>query len=230
MNYNNGQNRINRGVILIRNKKTTLKEVAFTCQRPVSSVERVFEERSRSTMSGTSAFLKKSIKTEGFWKISINVNSKNEVQHLKVAGGVLRYNIEFNIPKFLSLSMDNQKIKMLNLVDQTLNKIFSDLYLDTEKLNGLKYFIRERQFESRFSGPISKHAGISAFVLCEQRFDQAEIFIIFKNGTKEIKRSSLLITSPEEFIFNVYLNKIQWISDKKLELLASNGEFFSINF
>lgn len=208
----------------------TLTEVAFTCQRPISSEEKTFEERSRSIMSGISAYLGKSVKTDGFWKISINVNSENQIQHLKTVGGVLRYNINFNILEFLSLGIDAQKTQMLTLVDKTLNKIFSECSLDSEKLNGLVSFIEQRKFESRFSGPVSKRKEIAAFALCEQRFDQAELFIVLKKRNKEIKRFLLLSTSPEEFIFNIYLNKIRWLSDNKIELIASNGEVFDLVF
>lgn len=70
--------------------RTILREFSFTFERPLSETKREFEERSRSILSNVSAYLKRSVQTDGVWKISFNVNSSNALQHMKVVGGVLR--------------------------------------------------------------------------------------------------------------------------------------------
>lgn len=209
--------------------KTILNEVSFTCQRPIDSDEKSFEERSRSIMSSVSVFLDNKIRTEGFWKISINVNSENKLQHNRVIGGVLRHNIEFSISDFLNLEIGAQKNQMLDLIERTLNEVFSSFNLDVRQLNGIKEFIRARGFKSVFSGPSSRFKETEAYVLCEQKFTKAEIFIVLKKENQEIRRILLLTTSPEEFIFNVYLNEPEWLSENEIRLKASNGEIYSIN-
>lgn len=213
-----------------KDKYTFLSEIAFTCQRPVSSSDKLFETRSRVILSNVSSFFGRKVKTKDFWKISINVNSSNEQQHLKVVAGVLRFNISYNISSFLTLSIDDQKTEMLELVVNTLHEVFSAIGLDKRKLQGLNDFVIERQFENNFSGLASNRKNISAHVLCQQKFEKTLVYLIMTKENLEVQRTLVLTTSPEEFIFNVYLKKPKWISDNKLSILASNGEEYIVDF
>ncbi len=213
---------------MIKKQRTILREFTFTCQRPISENEKAFEERSRSILSGVSAFLKRDIRTDGIWKISIDVNSSNPLQHMKVVGGVLGYNIEFDVDSFLELGVEVQKTRMLTLVTETLVDVFTDAGLDADRLNGLRDFIEEREFKTTFTGPSRARNGIGAYVVCEQEFERTNVFIALKKGSHEIERMFVLETSSEEFIFNVYLNAPEWISDIELRLEASNGETYTV--
>lgn len=210
------------------NHRTILREFTFTCERPVSKNEKAFEERSRSVLSGVSAFLKRDIRTKGIWKISINVNSTNALQHMKVVGGVLKYNIEFDVDSFLELGVEQQKKQMLTLVIETLLDVFTEAGLDADRLNGLPDFIKEREFKSTFTGPASARNGIDACVVCEQEFERTNVFIVLKKDSHEIERIFVLETSSEEFIFNVYLKAPEWVSDVELSIEASNGETHTV--
>ncbi len=209
-------------------QRTILREFTFTCERPVSKNEKSFEERSRSILSGVSAFLKRDIRTDGIWKISINVNSTNARQHMKTVGGVLKYNIEFDVDSFLELGVVEQKNRMLTLVTETLLHVFTEAGLDANRLHGLRNFIVQREFKNTFTGPSNTRNGIDAYVVCEQEFERTNVFVVLRNSSHEIERIFVLETSPEEFIFNVYLKAPQWVSDVELSLEASNGETYTV--
>lgn len=209
-----------------------LKEFALYCPRPLSEgrEEMELESRSRSIMSSVSDYLKPRIKTPDFWKISINLNSKNQFQHMNVSGGgVLYYNATFDIKSFLAKSIGEQKSILMLFIESTLHEIFKNTNLDTHRLIGLREFIIDRDYQNVFLGPKSQYKEVHACVLCEQRFEEAKIFIVLKKGRKEIERYALLDTSPEEFIFNIYLNKLEWLSENEIKLTASNGEVHVVN-
>ncbi|MEO1323888.1 MAG: hypothetical protein AAFV59_12875 [Pseudomonadota bacterium] len=209
-------------------KSSILSDIAFICQRPIGDQEKLFEERSRSILSSVSAFLNSEVRTEGIWKISLCVNSQNPRQHMKIVEGVFRYNTEVDIGEFLSLPISEQRIEMLGIVDRNLREVFEALHLDSSRLDGLSQFVADRDFTSTFSGPVSKKFGMSAKVLSEQRFEQANIYVsIVKNGA-EVKRVFVMETSPEEFQFNMYLKAPKWVSENEILLTASNGETHSV--
>ena len=210
------------------NHRTILREFTFTCERPISENEKAFEERSRSILSGASAFLKRDIRTDGIWKISINVNSSNALQHMKTVGGVLKFNIEFDVDSFLELGVEEQKNRMLTLVTETLSDAFTKANLEADRLNGLRDFIEQREFKTTFTGPSNARNGIDACVVCVQEFERTNVFIALKKGSHEIERIFVLETSSEEFIFNVYLKAPEWVSDVELRLEASNGETYTV--
>ena len=209
-----------------------LKEFALYCPRPLSEsrAEMELEARSRSIMSSVSEYLKPRIRTKDFWKVAINLNGKNQLQHMNVSGGgVLYYNAPFDIKNFLSKSITDQKSMLMLFIENTLHEIFKNANLDVKRLDGLREFIIERNYKSVFLGPRSRYNGLDAYVLCEQKFEEAEIFIVLKKGKKEIERYSLLVSSPEEFVFDVFLNKLEWLSENEVKLEASNGENYVIN-
>ncbi|MCP4406419.1 MAG: hypothetical protein GY807_01375 [Gammaproteobacteria bacterium] len=209
--------------------RRVLSEFAFTCDRPIDPKEKEFETRSRSIFSGVSAFLKRDVRTNGIWKIGINVNSKNDAHHMKVVGGVLRYNIRVDIDSFFELGIEDQKNWMLTLIEKTLLVVFNDAGFDVERLNGLRDFIIKRGYKSTFTGPTCSRNGVAACVVCEQGFERTVVFIVFKKADQEFERAFVLETSPEEFIFNVYLKAPEWISDTDLKLDASNGETYIVS-
>ncbi len=211
-----------------REHRTILREFAFTCPRPIREDEKIFEDRSRSILSSVSAFLKRDVRTAGIWKVSINVNSKNALQHMKVVGGVLRYNIEFDIQKFLELDIDQQKTRMLALVIETLSEVFRQAGWDVQRLIGLENFIIDRDLQSFYYGPSSIRNGVEAKVVCQQKFDYTSVFIILKECGHEIERFLVLQTSSEEFIFNIYLTAPRWVSDVQINLETSNGETYTV--
>lgn len=209
-----------------------LKEFALYCPRPLSEnrEEMEVEARSRSIMSGITEYLKPRIKTSNFWKIAINLNGKNQLQHMKVSGGgVFYYNARFDIEMFLEKPIAEQKDMLVDFIEKTLNEIFENANLDKKKLMGLREFLEKRNYANVFLGPSSRNNGLNAYVLCKQKFEEAEIFIVLKKGNKEIECYPLLVTSPEEFVFNVYMNKLEWLSENEIRLEASNGEVYVVN-
>lgn len=135
-----------------------------------------------------------------------------------------RYNVNFDIDAFFQINVEDQKLRMLDFVEDSLSKAFSEMGIGTDLLGNFREFVIQRKFKSTFSGPSSSRGDIDACVVCEQGFESADIFIALKKAGYEIERIFLLNTSPEEFIFNVYLCAPKWLSDDKLKLVASNGE------
>lgn len=163
-----------------------------------------------------------------FWKISICVNSINQQQHMKVVGGVLRYNIKVDTEQFASLQVADQKSMMLELICSTLSMIFSEIYGIADRLDGFAKAFLSRSCENVFSGPAASFNEMKAFVRCHQGFADAKVYMVILNDSSEERKYLLNVVSPEEFIFNIYLNKPKWVNSSEVMLIASNGEVRSV--
>ena len=207
---------------------TILKDIALYVPRPLSAsrVELVLENKSRSIMSNICNYLRPRIRTDGYWRIAIMANGKSKLRHLKSVGGVLYYNVDFDIGFFMSKNVAEQKEMLLSFILKTLNHIFLELNLDGSRLNGVGDYVISRDFKNTFKGPKSKRGDISAQTVCIQEFEKANVFLTINKGRREIERHYILTTSPNEFIFMSFLEQAIWLSDDKLVLYASGEEFF----
>ncbi len=208
---------------------TPLREYGLRFERPLSESQKAVEDRSRSIFSNLSVYLKQNVRTDGVWKISINLNSPNPRQHLKTVGGVLKYNALFDAEPFLALSVDEQKHTMLGFVENTLTDVFLDLNLDANLIKGFGDFVRGRNFANVFSGPKSANGSLAANIVCVQGFTETEVFLRIEKSGVEVEKIFVQKSSPEEFIFQIYLVEPKWLPDGSLEITASNGERFKID-
>ena len=97
--------------------------------------------------------------------------------------------------------------------------------LDKSRLDGVREYIRKRDYKNSFKGPKSKRGDVYAQIKCVQDYDKTDVFFTINKGRREIERQYILTTSPNEFIFTSYLKKPEWLSDSEIVLYASGEEF-----
>ncbi|MCI5045586.1 MAG: hypothetical protein MRY72_12895 [Aquisalinus sp.] len=180
-------------------------------------------------MSGISSYFRCHPKETNFWKISFNINNRNEKQHLKNLNGVLKYNAEIDIEEFLILPKEKQKLEILNFTLKQLEIIFNFYSLGKIQADEIRSYVISRGYKSYFSGPTAKHGSLSARVVCEQNFEFSRIYLEIKKEKVIIKTFDLFKSSPEEFIFNLYLQEPEWISNSQVKICVPNGDTFNID-
>ena len=62
-----------------------------------------------------------------------------------------------------------------------------------------------------------------ARVKCTQRFREAEIVVEIEADGQPIKRSLIAAEKPDEFIFSVWFNRLEWINENQLRVFGAHG-------
>lgn len=203
------------------------KEISLTAQRPLNADDATLENMSRVICSLFSAYLQKKLMPVDFWKISINFNNLNYTEK-KIIGGVLIVNKKFPVSEFLKWELNKRQNYMLEFISNTAREIFCDMGVDKSIITEAAEYVMEKKYINIFSAKKYKSPfdGKIAHIECVQTMDDAKIYIIIKHKGEDVKRSLVTMTSPEEFIFQKYFGKIEWLDESNAQLIIDGDAPF----
>ncbi|QEI11482.1 hypothetical protein [Cellvibrio japonicus] len=199
------------------------KDISLYGKRPLAGNDSKIEYMSRVICA---LFIKgmPKIKTDDFWKLSINFNHGDQSEKNRVVIGLYEFYCNFPVDEFLLWETEKQQEFMLNFVSNTVHQAFSAQGIDTSFIEAACEYVRINNFINIFEGKGQKspHENIKARIFCEQEMLEARIYMEIGKG-KKWERYLIDRINPSEFQIQIYFGRIDWISQNNLVLNMIGG-------
>lgn len=191
---------------------TVLREVGLLFDRPADLKEISVERMSRVVCALLTSGMKGRVRTPGFWKISIRLNSKNQSEDGAILLGVLVINRAFPVERFIDLPVESKQDIMLSFIAEVVRDVFRRFSLDEGALeDGIKNVL-ENRFCNRFRGRKifkDERTGAVARIECEQEMEVARIYVAI-GRERNLERILAAVCEPDEFILQAYFGSVEW--------------------
>lgn len=162
------------------------------------------------------------------WKILVEVVEIRGQERVLDVLGVLKTQVKgkpkdfFALPtkQKLELSLEYLLMGISEIVGQRgwSSDAFLDAAAEVERLNFRNEWIWS-------PGKSNSSRTLTAEILVEHRVECAEISAQFTNSSGElVRKASLVVDEPNEFIFDEYLGTLNWIDNHSVELISRSGE------
>jgi hypothetical protein len=209
------------------------KDVMLTAPRPLNPVDRAIEDVSRVVCSLLILGLKRKLKFDRFWRISIRINHPDDPKSGSVALGILVVNRPFPSDEFVGWNLSRRQNYMLDFVSGILKEVCVVNDQDVAVVEESCSFVLEHKFlrtivgKSSFPGPDQES---SAHIECDQEMDQARIYIVATFPNEKIRRLEVATSRPDEFIIQGYFGKLDWKGPRTIILRTRGGIELPANF
>lgn len=163
------------------------------------------------------------VNTPNFWKILINCGSNIEKNENKVVGGVYEVDYELNIEEFMYLSDIEKKMMTLQVLKETVIKVFEELQIDSADFEKACEQIKNCNYKNEWIWKKTKNKNFIAEIVLIHEVKKAQIFLRIYKNKEYIREFEVLSTYPDEFYFSQYLGRIKWVDDKTVVIEQKNG-------
>ena len=163
------------------------------------------------------------VNTPNFWKILINCGSDIEKNENKVVGGVYEVDYELNIEEFMYLSDIEKKMMTLQVLKETVIKVFEELQIDSTDFEKACEQIKNCNYKNEWIWKKKKNKNFIAEIVLAHEVKTAQIFLRIYKNKEYIREFEILSTYPDEFYFSQYLGRIKWVDDKTVAIEQKNG-------
>jgi hypothetical protein len=166
------------------------------------------------------------IRPTDFWKISIRINHSGEPERFEMLDGLLVVYRYLSIEEYLGLTLVAQQEFLLNFIGKVLREVFDAFGLPVTEVNEALRAVRQDKFENTIVSKKwtpSPSGKMQARVKCTQRFREAEIVVDIEADGRLIKRFLIAAEKPDEFIFGVWFNRLEWVNENQLRVFGAHG-------
>lgn len=203
-----------------------LREVAIAAPFRASSELTSLEYESRVICALIVKKFGRRVRPPGFWKISIRVNQEEEPERFEMLDGLLLVYRNLPIDEYLGLTLIAQQEFLLNFIGNVLRDVFEKFDLPVTDVDEALHAVRQGGFENTIVSKkwIPSPSGkMRARVKCTQKFKEAEIVVDVEADGRPIKRSLIATEKPDEFIFGVWFNRLEWVDENQLRVFGAHG-------
>jgi hypothetical protein len=203
-----------------------LREIAITAPFRASSELSSLEYDSRVICALIVKKFARRIRPAEFWKISIRINHDGEPERLDMLDGLLLVYRSLSIDEYLGLTLVAQQEFLLNFIGKALRDVFDAFDLPVTEVDEALRAVRQDKFENTIVSKKwtpSPSGKMRARVECTQRFREAEIVVDIQADGRPIKRSLIAAEKPDEFVFGVWFNRLEWINENELRVFGAHG-------
>lgn len=166
------------------------------------------------------------IRPADFWKVSIRINHDGESDRFEMLDGLLLVYRYLSIDEYLRLTLVAQQEFLLNFIGNVLRDVFCAFDLPAAEVDEALRAVRQDKFENTIVSKKwtpSPSGKMRARVKCTQKFREAEIVVDIEADGRPIKRSLIAAEKPDEFIFGVWFNRLEWINENQLRVFGAHG-------
>ena len=153
----------------------------------------------------------------------INCGSDIEKNENKVVGGVYEVDYELNIEEFMYLSDIEKKMMTLQVLKETVIKVFEELQIDSTDFEKACEQIKNCNYKNEWIWKKKKNKNFIAEIVLAHEVKTAQIFLRIYKNKEYIREFEILSTYPDEFYFSQYLGRIKWVDDKTVAIEQKNG-------
>lgn len=203
-----------------------LREIAIAAPFRASSELTSLEYESRVICALIVKKFGRRVRPTDFWKISIRINHEGEPERFEMLDGLLLVYRSLPIDKYLGLALPAQQEFLLNFIGNVLRDVFEEFDLPMIEVDEALHAVRQGGFENVIVSKkwIPSPSGkMRARVRCNQKFREAEIVVDIEAGGRPIKQSLIATEKPDEFIFGVWFNRLEWVSENQLRVFGAHG-------
>ena len=203
----------------------TLKELTITARRPLSGEEAAVENMSRVVCALLMRAMRGMVKTPDFWKVSFRINGDDERENNKVLSGVLVTNRPFPSAEFVAWPRTKREDYMLQFVSDALRDVLLSRGIDAAPVEAARRYVSECGFRNLIVGKtrFTRQDGLQkAHIECEQEIDEARIYLVLRDQGGGVRRLMLERCVPEEFVFQIYFGRVEWIEHEAV-LIRADG-------
>lgn len=170
-----------------------------------------------------------SINTKNYWKIIIEcVEGTPEAEGIYMPE-ILFVQVLFDIDCFYKFDNYEKKKYIINKVLEAVDYLTSCGYLELDELKQTCDVIIKSDYvnEWLWKKPVKlKNKSVQIKVLHE--VDKVSIYMVFKDGDKIVEEVLLLVEDiPDEWVYSMYLGKLEWVSENKAQLTTKSGDVYS---
>jgi len=208
-----------------------LREIVITAPFRASSELSELEYESRVICALIVKMFGRRIRPPGFWKISIRINHDGELEHFEMLDGLLFVYRDLPIKEYLELTLVTQREYLLNFIGKVLHDVFEGFGLPVTEVDEALRAVQQCGFENTIVSKKwtpSPSGKMRARVKCIQKFREAEIVVDIEAGGRLIKRSLIATEKPDEFIFSVWFNRLEWVNESQLRIFGAHGRSVDI--
>jgi hypothetical protein len=207
-------------------QEVILREIVVTAPFRASNELASLEYDSRVICALIIKKFQRRIRTNGFWKISIRVNHDAQPARIEVLDGLLLVYRGLSIADYHRLKSVDQREFLLDFIGRALHEAFEAFLLPLSEVDEALRAVRQDKFENTILSKKwtpSPSGKLRARIECTQSFKEAEIVVNIEAGGRTIQRSVVATEKPDEFIFNVWFNRLEWVNDKQLRVFGAHG-------
>lgn len=211
--------------------KLILREIVITAPFRASSELASLEYDSRVICALIVKGFARRIRPGDFWKISIRINHDGEPQRVEMLDGLLLVYRSLSIGEYLVLELGAQQEFLLNFIGKVLRDVFDDFDLPLAAVDEALRTVRQEKFENIIESKNwtpSLSGKMRARVNCTQKFREAEIVVDIEADGRPIKRHLVAVEKPDEFIFGVWFNRLEWINENELKVFGAHGRIVDV--
>ena len=136
-------------------------------------------------------------------------------------GNIIDY--ELNIEEFMYLSDIEKKMMTLQVLKETVIKVFEELQIDSTDFEKACEQIKNCNYKNEWIWKKKKNKNFIAEIVLVHEVKTAQIFLRIYKNKEYIREFEILSTYPDEFYFSQYLGRIKWVDDKTVAIEQKNG-------
>lgn len=172
-----------------------------------------------------------SIKSKDYWKLLIEcVKDKPKDGYTNLLG-VCVVQIPFDIDCFFEMDNLEKKRYIIEKIIYTVYKLSECGLCEFLVIENIcNEIINDNYVNEWFwKKPIKKGCNSVQIKLIHD-VDDISIYMVFNPNMNSEIENLLIKTVPDEWIYNKFLGKLEWVSDTKAQLISKDGEIFCCDF
>ena len=186
-----------------------------------------FRHETRCVTSLFESYHQSTCKTEGAWKILVEVVEEFEAGGVQNLLGVITVQVHGEARLFFELDGDTKKRVALDYLMRGIQKVCDENSWDPTSFKDAESKILDSNFVNRRTwkkASINNRRDLSAEIIVEMEISKATVYAIFRDMTGEIVASRELVSDvPNEFLFGDYIGEMNWIDDESIELVGRDA-------
>lgn len=168
------------------------------------------------------------IKTRRYWKLLIECVSGPPREGCVDLMGVCVVQVEFNEKAFFAMKSPKKKEYIIELVMSAVDSMLAHGNTEFEEIrHTCEEIIRHNYLNEWLWKKPVRFKGKFVQIKVLHEIECVSIYMVFKDYNNELLKEVLLIEDiPDEWIYNKYFGKLEWLNEKEAQLTAKDGTVY----
>lgn len=165
------------------------------------------------------------VRTESYWKILIECVDESPRKEVINLLGVCSIQILFDSTKFFNINNFEKKQYIIETIIKAINYLCINNNIHLEEIRNVCDIIKGTNYTNEWfwKKPV-KMAYKNVQIKILHEVDIVSIYMVFKDTKKGVIKEILIVQDvPDEWIYNKYLGKLEWISEDTAQLVTKDG-------